>query len=145
MKVDGQCHCGALRYEAEVDPELVVLCHCTDCQQLSGTAFRVVAQSRPGSFRLLAGEPKLYVKTAESGRQREQAFCTNCGTQIYSAYAVAEPRAMGLRVGTLRQRDLLTPRAQLWARSAQRWTADFPNIPKQETQPSFSPDGSFRN
>jgi len=28
MKVDGQCHCGAIVYEAEVEPGTVGLCHC---------------------------------------------------------------------------------------------------------------------
>ena len=37
MKIDGHCHCGYLTYEAEVKPEDAVICHCTDCQTLSGT------------------------------------------------------------------------------------------------------------
>ena len=41
MKIDGCCHCGAIAYEAEHDPETVGICHCADCQQLTGTAFRV--------------------------------------------------------------------------------------------------------
>ena len=53
MKVDGACHCGHIRYEAEVDPAIVVICHCTDCQTLSGSAFRTVVPTLAGSFRLL--------------------------------------------------------------------------------------------
>ncbi|TIO39203.1 MAG: GFA family protein, partial [Mesorhizobium sp.] len=41
MRIDGACHCGAITYEAEVDPEKTSICHCADCQQLTGTAFRV--------------------------------------------------------------------------------------------------------
>ena len=41
MKVDGHCLCGYLSYEAEVDQNLVEICNCTDCQVLSGSAFRV--------------------------------------------------------------------------------------------------------
>ena len=43
MKIDGGCHCGYIAYEAEVDPDKVRICHCTDCQTLSGSAFRTVA------------------------------------------------------------------------------------------------------
>ena len=53
MRVDGSCHCGAITYEAEVDPEKVMICHCTDCQTLSGSSFRTVALTAEGSFRLL--------------------------------------------------------------------------------------------
>lgn len=41
MKADGHCLCGYLTYEAEVDADQVEICHCTDCQTLSGSAFRV--------------------------------------------------------------------------------------------------------
>ena len=74
MKIDGECHCGYIKYEAEIDPERVVICHCTDCQTLSGSAFRTVAFSREDTFRLLAGDVKIYVKTAESGAQRQQSL-----------------------------------------------------------------------
>ena len=46
MKIDGSCHCGNITYTAEIDPENVGLCHCTDCQTLSGSAARVFAQTR---------------------------------------------------------------------------------------------------
>ncbi|WP_137110159.1 GFA family protein [Rhodobacter sp. SY28-1] len=144
MKVDGRCHCGHITFEAEVDHDRVLLCHCSDCQTLSGTAFRVVAQSVPRTFRLLSGSPRIYRKTADSGQQREQAFCPDCGTPIYSAPVAPEPRALGLRVGALRQRAELVPRMQLWVRSAPGWLSDIGAIPSHETQPAFGADGSFR-
>src|SRR5689334_18981220 len=39
MKIDGRCHCGEITFEAEVDPDALHICHCTDCQTLSGSAF----------------------------------------------------------------------------------------------------------
>jgi hypothetical protein len=41
MKVNGSCHCAQITYEAEVDPQHVSLCNCTDCQVLTGSACRV--------------------------------------------------------------------------------------------------------
>ena len=46
MKIDGACHCGRISYEAEIDPADVTICHCTDCQTLSGSAFRTVVPAR---------------------------------------------------------------------------------------------------
>ena len=113
MKIDGRCHCGNLSFEAEVDPESVEICHCADCQTLSGSAFRVVVPAIEGSFRLLSGVPKTYVKTAASGNKRIQAFCPDCGTQIYATAADATTKVFGLRVGAIRQRDVLVPRANI--------------------------------
>ena len=68
MHVDGSCHCGYITYQAEIDPGRVIICHCTDCQVLSSSAFRMIVVAEKGSFRLLSGEPTVYVKTADSGR-----------------------------------------------------------------------------
>jgi len=58
MKVTGSCHCGQISYEAEVDPATVRVCHCTDCQKLTGTVWRAGIPSLPGTFRLRSGTPK---------------------------------------------------------------------------------------
>lgn len=133
MKIDGACHCGAISYEAQVDPEKVSLCHCTDCQTLSGTAYRVTAPARREDFRMLSGAPKIYVKTGESGRRRVQAFCADCGTPIYSADA-DDPKAYSIRLGTARQRAQLPPKVQIWCRSALGWAADLAPVARIEKQ-----------
>jgi len=133
MKIDGACHCGNIRYEAEVDPQAVAICHCTDCQTLSGSAFRTVVPATKENFRLLKGAPKTYVKTAESGNPRVQAFCPECGTPIYSA-APGDAPAFSLRVGTIRQRAELRPQKQLWSRSALAWLKDLPGVKRLEKQ-----------
>ena len=143
MKVDGGCHCGNIRYEAEVDPATVVICHCTDCQTLSGSAFRTVVPTKEGSFRLLSGVPKVYVKTGESGNRREQTFCPNCGTPIYSGPVGDGAKVVSLRVGTVRQRDQMVPTDQYWFRSAQAWLSALPTIKRRETEPVFDPRGGF--
>ena len=82
MKIDGGCLCGYITYEAEVDPGKVAVCHCTDCQTQSGTAFGVVVGITDNQFQLRSGELKTYQKIADSGTQRALAFCPECGTRI---------------------------------------------------------------
>ena len=142
MRIDGACHCGYITYEAKADPEKTYICHCTDCQTLSGSAFRTVLPSREGSFRLRSGELKIYVKTAESGTARPQSFCPNCGTPIYSTTLGEDPKVYVLRLGTVRQRDQFTPKLQLWSRSARHWVDDISAVPRVEKQPIFSPSGA---
>ena len=135
MNIDGQCHCGHLRYEAEINPADVTICHCADCQTLSGSAFSVNVPALDGSFKMLGGEPSFYVKTAESGNRRVQAFCPHCGTRIYSGPESGKPGYFGLRVGTITKRDALTPHEQIWRRTAQGWVdAISAIVPKFDTE-----------
>ncbi|MDH3242599.1 MAG: GFA family protein [Alphaproteobacteria bacterium] len=133
MKIDGGCHCGAITYEAEVDPEKVVVCHCTDCQTLSGSAFRTVVMVPEEDFTLKSGTLKTYVKTAESGNPRAQVFCPECGSHIYATSVGDGPKVLGIRVGTVHQRDQLPPKRQVWTRSAQHWLHDLDQVPGKET------------
>jgi hypothetical protein len=133
MRVEGQCHCGQITFQAEVDPDAVGICHCTDCQMLSGAAYRVTAHSPAARFVLRSGTPKIYIKTAESGNKRAHGFCANCGTPIY-ATEPHEPRTYGIRVGTLKQRRDLLPRRQIWYRSALDWVGDLDEIPQIDRQ-----------
>jgi hypothetical protein len=127
VRVEGSCHCGEIAYEAIVDPGRVTICHCTDCQVLTGSAYRATVPAARESFVLRAGRPKTYVKTAESGAQRAHAFCPNCGAPVYSAAAM-DPQTYSLRVGCLRQRAELTPSKQQWCRSALPWVMDLSGI-----------------
>ena len=135
MKIDGRCHCGLVTYAAEVDPETATICHCTDCQALSGTAFRTSVVAERRDFRLLSGALKTYVKVGDSGRRRAQTFCPTCGSPIYSASADDQTSGYYLRIGTIRQRDRLAPRAQIWCRSAQPWLGKLDQVPGEETEP----------
>ena len=133
-QVDGGCHCGQVTFRAEIDPEKVFVCHCTDCQTLSGSPFRVVAFGPGASLEWLGVTPKKYIKVAASGNRRVQAFCGNCGTPIYSSDDVENPAGVALRVGCINQRDELHPKAQMWCQSAQDWvlkSLDMPQFDKQ--------------
>ena len=134
MHVDGACHCGDIRYTAAIDPAKVIICHCTDCQVLSGSAFRMVVLAEPGSFRLLSGTPTVYVKTAASGRKKAHAFCPRCGTQMYSTPHVEKPEHFGLRVGSIRQRAQLRPSRQLWCQSAFGWVDEIGSIARSDSE-----------
>ncbi|MCH8917592.1 MAG: GFA family protein [Proteobacteria bacterium] len=134
MKIDGGCHCGAVTYHAVADPAKVTLCHCTDCQTLSGSAFRIVVPIAEEDFTLLSGALKTYVKTAESGNKRAQVFCPECGTNIYATSVGDGPKVLGIRVATARQRDDLPPKRQVWFRSHRPWLADLAAVPAVDTQ-----------
>ena len=122
MRISGGCHCGYITYEGEADPEKASICHCTDCQTSTGSAFRTNIPVAAADFKMSGGAPAGYVKTtAESGNPRVQAFCPKCGTALYSTSPGDNPAAYIVRIGTLAQRDQLVPKSQNWFRSAQPW------------------------
>ncbi len=135
MKVDGACHCGFIALEGETDPEQVTICHCTDCQTSTGTAFRISVPIAGATFKM-TGQPATYLKTtADSGKPRLQAFCPRCGSPIYSTTPGdgVQP-AYTVRVGLLRQRAQLPPKKQIWWRSARPWVTGLDRVPKAERQ-----------
>ena len=133
MKVHGRCHCGRITYEAEIDPARVSACHCTDCQMLSGSAYRVSMPAPRETFVLRTGQPMTYVKTADSGAKRVHAFCAECGTPVYSC-ATSDPVAYSLRAGCLDERAQLPPRKQIWCQSALDWAMDLRDVARVERQ-----------
>lgn len=128
MKIDGGCHCGAVRYEAEIDPNRVIICHCTDCQAMSGAPYRVNAPAPLSTF-VLRGDPTLYEKIGSSGDRIVTTFCGTCGAGLYSCKA-ENTQYVNIRLGGVRQRAELSPKAQGFCDSAMPWASDITAIPK---------------
>ena len=76
----------------------------------------------------LLGKPKHYVKVAESGNRRIQAFCAECGTQLYATEAESH-KVFNLRLGCVNERDQLPPVVRIWGQSAMPWLQSFSALP----------------
>jgi hypothetical protein len=59
------------------------LCHCTDCQKISGSAYSVNNVVSGQDFKVTGGSPKVYTKTADSGKKISSYFCGDCGSTLY--------------------------------------------------------------
>ena len=127
LNINGECHCGKIRFQADVDPENVIVCHCTDCQNISGAPYRANVPVLLDKFEM-EGEPQIYVKTGGSGKQLKLAFCGNCGSALYSI-AVESPRFLMLRLGAVKERADLPPKRQGFCQSAMPWAMDITSIP----------------
>lgn len=77
----------------------------------------------------MSGQAKHYVKVAASGNRRVQAFCPECGTQLYANEADGPPRTLNLRLGCVNERAQLVPVAQIWAASSMPWIEQLKSIP----------------
>ena len=134
MNITGQCHCGQISFTALIDPNKIIACHCTDCQAFSGAPFRAVAPTAVENVKMM-GTPKFYIKTADSGNPRAQAFCGNCGTQLY-ATEPDTPKVIGFRLGCVNERAQLKPTIQIFGNSAMPWMKDLHTVPHHQTGPA---------
>jgi hypothetical protein len=122
MLIHGTCHCQAVRFTALIDPAQVSVCHCTDCQVLSGAPMRAIVQAAVTDFSL-QGAIQTYTKTAQSGQRRDQVFCPVCGTPLYGC-AAQNPEFVVIRLGCVEERAQLPPQRQIWTASAMPWLGD---------------------
>lgn len=79
MIIVGGCHCGAIRFEAEVDKKVEILdCNCSICLM---TGFRHLIVPH-GHFRLLSGQAELSSYRFGTGKA-EHLFCSQCGIKSF--------------------------------------------------------------
>jgi hypothetical protein len=79
MKVEGGCHCKAVRFEAEVPPAVGVLdCNCSICA-MTGFLHLLVPHA---DFRLVSGGESLSRYRFGTGAA-EHLFCSLCGVKSF--------------------------------------------------------------
>jgi hypothetical protein len=134
MAFKGHCLCGAVHYEASADPVAFMLCHCRDCQYISGGEPAAVAVVPKASFKLTKGTVKGFTVKGDSGSQVIRQFCPECGTPMFSALE-GNPQLWAIKAGTMDDPSVLKPTAFLWMTSAQPWAHKDPAIHAFAKQP----------
>ena len=118
-EMKGGCLCGAVRYMANVETELVLVCHCRDCQKFTGSAFGTLV-GLPQSAIEVQGALKTFTKTADSGKPIVRHFCPECGSAITEELAAA-PGMVYLNAGTLDDPTFVTPTTEIYCDRALPW------------------------
>lgn len=115
---DGGCQCGKVRYRIEGKPRGLAVCHCTECQRQSGSAFAMSLAVRADAFRLLSGRPNSFQVKCDSGRIKTCTFCPDCGTRLTHQTSDV---ALSVKAGTLDDTSGLRPDAHYWTKRRQPW------------------------
>lgn len=78
MKYTGGCHCGNIRFEAEMDIKEVLSCNCSICSKRG----HLLAFTPESNFKLLKGEDSL--ADYQFGKKSiHHHFCKNCGVGTF--------------------------------------------------------------
>lgn len=76
--VTGGCLCGAIRFEATVEPFHVCYCHCSMCRRNVGSVVSAWAFFPEAKLKFTKGHPTWYQSSATVSR----GFCNACGSPI---------------------------------------------------------------
>jgi hypothetical protein len=129
--VTGGCCCGRVRYEYDGALGTAGYCHCEDCRRISGSAFGVSVRAAASKFRIVAGTPKAFTKSADSGRPVTRFFCPDCGSPIYTQPPL-HPETVFIKAGSLDDPTLAVPDRQAWTVSRVSWASIDPGIASYE-------------
>ena len=127
----GGCACGAIRYETDAAPVVMLNCHCRDCQRASGSGYAPHLAVPKASVRI-QGEPRYYRTVGDAGRAIERGFCAACGSPLMSRLERI-PDILVLRAASLENPSLYKPAMDTFTDSAWHWDAmnsDTQKLPK---------------
>lgn len=119
-KLQGSCHCGAIKFEVDVDPTKGGRCNCSICQKI-GPLGAIV---KPDAFKLLAGKES--IGTYEWGAKiSKRSFCKNCGVHCFGEGHLAEVGGdfVSVNMNTLDNFDPSTVAVTYWDGRHNNWDA----------------------
>src|SRR5271169_4930252 len=133
QNISGGCACGAIHYECNADPVLMLNCHCRDCQRASGGAYAAILAA-PKAAVQIRGEPRYHGAVGGSGKLVERGFCPTCGSQVTMKLELL-PDLLGLQAGSLDDPSIYRPAMDAFASSAQPWDHMDPAVQKYPDGP----------
>ena len=120
LPLNGGCRCGAIRYRVNGVPAFTFACHCTDCRQLTASAFSIGLAVPDAGFAVIGGQPRMWTKIADSGKPSHQYWCAVCHGWTHTV-AEGSPGMVVVRASTLDSSDWVRPVGQIFLRSAYPW------------------------
>ena len=130
----GECLCGQIKFSGESEIKRIVNCHCTDCQKITGAAFATIIFVNEQKIKI-DGDPKVFEHISDKGSKLKKYFCLNCGSQMFSKNS-ERPGLIGLRAGSLDQKNLVKPEVNVYISSMIKSTPINKNLTSFKNMPN---------
>jgi hypothetical protein len=119
----GGCRCGAIRFEAEGEPEHSTLCWCEACRRSAGAPVVQWTLFRRDQVRI-EGAPQSYESSPGTIRQ----FCATCGAGLFYLNEAIFPGQIDIQGATFDDPDAFAPTAHIQVADAPRWRAAMADL-----------------
>ena len=119
------CSCGQLTAQVVGEPVRVSLCHCTDCQRRTGSAFGEQARF-PRENVTISGASTEYIRTNDEGGRTRFHFCPKCGATVYYEPAGLDA-FVAIPVGAFGDPNFPTPSVSVWEDDKHQWVVPPPD------------------
>ncbi|MCW8880489.1 MAG: GFA family protein [Kangiellaceae bacterium] len=114
----GQCNCGEVAYQVNVELKDVYVCHCSICRRATGSGGIAVTVISKENFQWTKGEEFL-ANWQKPNHDWENSFCKNCGSLLP---AKDSDTHIYIPVGTLTSGDGdLRVAHHIWVGSKANW------------------------
>ena len=119
MSLSGHCHCGAVSYEVNGEPQRMAQCHCNACRRTTGTGHLVQAFFNRSDVNI-SGETSTHQSTSDTGNTRTRHFCPTCGSRLFSENSKA-PDSIGIAVGSFDDSSWFRPQIIVYEDCRPAW------------------------
>lgn len=131
--ITGQCFCSKIKYKITAPIIKSGICHCLDCQRLTGGSswpFIIV----PSNSLYTEGIFKEISRTGSSGKKVHVGFCSVCGTTLFGKPELW-PHIRTISVSSLDDRTLHIPNMHVWVKDAAPWVLFDAKTPQFDKNP----------
>jgi hypothetical protein len=126
--ITGKCFCEAIHYKIEANILKSGICHCRDCQRLTGgTAWRFIVI--PVESLIIEGEPKEFTRRGANGKPMHVSFYRTCGSTLFGRPEIW-PHIRIVGASSLYDKTLFSPDMYVLTEDAPNYTLFDPNIAK---------------
>jgi hypothetical protein len=117
-RISGECLCGTVKFSVNEDFDNFYLCHCKQCQQITGSAFAANILTSLDNITWICGTTRI-TTFRHPDRDFSKAFCDKCGSGL--PYPNKTNTALVIPAGCLKGPIKIKPEARVFAEESPNW------------------------